>query len=458
MQLKKLKKIIICLTFVFLPLSLFAKGADNKTGENLLNLTLSDAIKSAIKKNPEVKAAEFKHQASESDKMKARSGFYPQINFTETFNRTNNPMWAFGTKLNQESIAQQDFDPAQLNNPDAINNFASSLSVTWPVYTGGRISGMYKQAELGNQVEKRMLGGTKQKIIAQTSSAYMGLLLAIKKLQVAAQSLESAQASLQLVKSRFDSGFSVKSDLLRAQVRIANLEQQKLVSESRIQIANAYLNAAMGIPIETNVKPVTPFGECRDNTDDLSKWIDKALNNRPELKSLHLQKAIAENRVSISRAEYMPNIQLVGNYEVNSENFGETANNYAIGAQMQMNLFSGFGTAAKTKAARFSLKHIQALIKSMESRVMVQTKEAFLNVRSASKRVKVARTSVEQAEEALRIVKNRYKSGLLTIVSLLDSEVSAQQEKTILYKAMHDNKVAVIQLELAAGVINTDIQ
>jgi outer membrane protein TolC len=70
----------------------------------------------------------------------------------------------------------------------------------------------------------------------------------------------------------------------------------------------------------------------------------------------------------------------------------------------------------------------------------------------------VAQTAVAQAEEALRIVRNRYKSGLLTIVSLLDAEVALQQARTRHFRSMHDYKVARINLALAAGTIDTDFQ
>ena len=122
--------------FLILPTSFDMAAAQNTQVHE--PLTLTRAIQIAVEKNHNVKAARFQVRESESQIIQARSGLYPQVYFTETFNRTNNPMWAFGTRLNQERITQADFDPANLNDPDAINNFATAISVDWSLWNGGQ--------------------------------------------------------------------------------------------------------------------------------------------------------------------------------------------------------------------------------------------------------------------------------------------------------------------------------
>jgi outer membrane protein TolC len=94
----------------------------------------------------------------------------------------------------------------------------------------------------------------------------------------------------------------------------------------------------------------------------------------------------------------------------------------------------------------------------MELGVRVETEQAYLEARSAWQRIAVAEKAVEQAEEGLRIVKNRYNNGLLTIVDLLDAEVTLQRARTRLFQSLHDHKVARIRLTLAAGVLDEDFR
>jgi TolC family type I secretion outer membrane protein len=447
---------ILATTF-FISLTLTVK-TDAQNTDSPESVTLSEAIQIAMEQNPEIKAARFQVEMIESEVTQARSGFFPQIYFTETFNRTTNPMWATGAKMLQGNLTQADFDLDKLNDPDAINNYNSAVSLSWSVYNGGQTRIGWKQAQQNHAAASLMLKRAGQEVITRTAKAYVGLLLAQENLVVIVQTLETAKANLKMVRSRFESGFVVKSDFLRANVRIAELEQQRLEAESHVKVAHAMLNAAMGMSTDKPLHLVTPFKKCVETKGPVEHWITIALSNRPDLERIRYQEDIAKKEIDKSRAGHLPDLELVGNYEINSEDFSDTENNYAIGAVMHLNLFSGHRISAKTKAAKSSLFRIQEFRKGMELNVGVQARESFLKAQSAWERIQVAKTAVDQAEEGLRIVRNRYNNGLLTIVSLLDAETAYQQARTNHFKAFHDYKVARIELALAAGTIDPDFQ
>jgi outer membrane protein TolC len=367
-------------------------------------------------------------------------------------------MWAFGTKLNQEQITQQDFDPARLNDPDPINNFASTLSLNWSIYDSGQTRHGLKQAEIAKKITALMLDRTRQQVIAQTVAAYVGLLLAQNNLAVIEQTLETARAHLKMVRARFENGFVVKSDLLRAQVHIADLEQQQLQAESQVQVARSYLNAAMGVPIESMFRLSSPIEGGKEVDGSLENWMEKALSLRPELKQLQNQEMIAQEEISKSKAAHLASIYLMGNYEFNTEDFNEWGDNYTVGAMVNLNIFSGRRLSARTVQARAALNEVGARQADLKQGILVQTRQAFLQAQSARKRILVAASAVNQAEETLRIVRNRYETGLLNIVALLDAELALQHARTNHFKAVHDYKVAATQLALAAGTIDENFQ
>ncbi len=436
----------------------FAGAADDQTGSAPEPLSMTEAIRIAVKQNPEIKAARFQVEAFKSNSTKALSGFYPQVNFSESFNRTTNPMYAFGTKLNQEVITQTDFDPQRLNNPDPINNFASDVSVSWSVFEGGRTKIGWEQSKLNLQAATLTLERTRQNVIAKTAKAYAGLVLSQKNIVVTQQALDTSKANLNMIRSRYNRGFVVKSDLLRAEVHIADLEQQQLLAQSGYKINEAMLNASMGSGKADPLNPVTPLTIGPDINGTIDAWINIALSKRPEMENLRLEEKIAEKEVKKARAGHYPDINLVGNYEINSEKFNDSADNYTLGAVMRINIFSGNRIIEETKAAKSMLARIREMQKSMALGIQVQTRQAFLKAQSARQRIRVAKIAVDQAEEGLRIVNNRYNNGLLTIVGLLDAELARQQARTSYFKALHDYKVARIELELAAGTINSDFQ
>jgi outer membrane protein TolC len=437
---------------------LFAGATDDQNSPLPEPLSMTEAIHIAVEQNPEIKAAQFQVDAVKSNSVKAQSGFYPQLYFAQSFKRTTNPMWAFGTKLNQGVITQADFNPVSLNDPDPINNFASNFLLSWSIYEGGRTKIGWEQAKQNLSIASLTLERTRQNVIARTAAAYVGLVLAQKNIMVTKQALETSNANLNMIRSRYKSGFVVKSDLLRAMVHIADLEQQQLLAESRFKINEAMLSASMGSGEANPLNPVTPLTIGAEINGTIDTWIDTALSKRPEMENLRLEEEIAKKEVDKSRAGHYPDVNLVGNYEINSEDFSDSADNYTLGAVVRVNIFSGNRISEETKAAKSMLGRVHEMQKSIELGIKVQAREAFLKAKSARERIRVAKIAVDQAEEGLRIVNNRYNNGLLTIIGLLDAELARQQAHTNYFKALHDYKVARIELALASGTIDADFQ
>jgi len=449
----------ICRWWVaFLFFSLSALQSDAAAAPDAPKLTLSQAIQAAIERHPQIRVAHSRIESSRAQVTQARSGLIPQINFREAYSHTNNPMWAFGTKLNQEAITQEDFDPARLNNPDAIDNFASVLSLNWSIYDSGQTWYGWRQAKLGEKTADLALKRTRQQVIARTVKAYAGVLLADEHAAVVRQTLATSRSHLKMVQSRYESGFVVKSDLLRARVHIADLEQQLLLAESRVEVAAAFLNAAMGVPIDSRYELGSALVAGENHKASLEKWIERALSQRPDFQQLQHLEAIAREEITKSRSARLPSVNLVGNYEWNTEDFGEWGDNYSLGAVVSVNLFSGHRLSAKIIQAKAELRQVTARKEDLKQGILVQTRQAYLEAQSAQKRIRVAEAAVAQAEEALRIIRNRYGSGLFTIVALLDAELALQQARTNHFRSIHDYKVASTDLLLAAGVIDEKIE
>ena len=141
---------------------------------------------------------------------------------------------------------------------------------------------------------------------------------------------------------------------------------------------------------------------------------------------LQLQEQIAEDEIQKSKAAHLPSINLIGSYELNSPDFRNSGDSYTIGAMMRVNLYSGDRMSAKTRESEAMLSRIRAMRNDMAAGIEVQARQAFLQVQSAWNRISVAEAAVSQSEEGLRIVRDRYENGLLTLVSLLDAEVALQ--------------------------------
>jgi len=321
-----------------------------------------------------------------------------------------------------------------------------------PIYDAGQIRIGIDQAELGYESVSLSADRVRQEVITSVVAAYINVLLAKDQMEVLRQSLESAKANRKIIQARVQTGLSVKSDLLRAEVRISELEQDRLNARSQVEVAMAALNAAMGISLDQVRHPV-PFEQTKlKPPDELEKWVQYALSRRPDLREMRLREETAEQEVKKAKMAHLPGLFLTSNYEIDSEEYDRTANNYSLGLVLRVNLFSGLGLQAKVREAIADLQQIKAGLKQMELAVGVETRRAYFQAMSSYERIQVAEAAVSQAEEGLRIVRNRYESGLFTIVNLLDAELALQQARTLHLRSLYDHKLALAQLNLAAGI------
>lgn len=422
-------------------------------------LGIRDAIRIAVAHNPAARAAAAKVSAAKDRLTEAASGFYPRVGLSGSYNRTTSPMMAFGSKLNQGRISAEDFIPDRLNNPNAIDDYGLTVSATWPLFDKGQTWYGTRQARIGREAASLGRDRTTQVIIARTVSAYNGFLLARENLKTTRQALKTAEATLKLVKSRFANGLVVKSDLLQTEVRISDLKQRVLQAESGISISRAALCAAMGVDPGTPFEPGDELTSDPETTTPLAKWLQTAEDKRPDLLAMRKREAVAETGISKAEAARLPGVALLAEYSTHANGITDNGHdNYLIGAQVTLNLFSGFQVSAKVREAQANLREVRAECEGLVQSISVETRAAYYQAKSAWKEIQVTAAATAQAKEALRIIRNRYKTGLLTIVELLNAELSLQQARTNHFRAIHDYNEARMKLAFSAGTLDETLQ
>ncbi|MEW5736167.1 MAG: TolC family protein [Thermodesulfobacteriota bacterium] len=414
-------------------------------------LTLSQAVSRALANNPGVQAAQARVGASEQRVRQARSALFPRLDVSEGYQDTTSPLWAFGTRLNQGAITAADFDPRQLNDPSAIGNFNTAVALSVPVYDSGQSWTRLAQAKAGQAAEGFSGESVRQQTAARAARAYLGVQLARKNVAVMEQSLETAKAHEDLISAKLQSGFAVKSDLLRASVARARVEQELRKARTSEKIARFYLNAAMGEEGTPEFDLVTDLSAGEPVSGDEQEWVAKAEKGRPDLQAARKMQEAAELAVKKAKLANLPAVDLRGAWETNTEDFGDFKDSYTLGAQVRLNLFSGFYNDAKAKEAVQDLAAARANVRALSEGIGVSVREAYWNAQRAHGCVDVSALSVTQAEEALRIITERYQAGLYTVVNLLDAADALEQSRLLHYRNIHDFRVAVVDLYASSG-------
>jgi outer membrane protein TolC len=152
-----------------------------------------------------------------------------------------------------------------------------------------------------------------------------------------------------------------------------------------------------------------------------------------------------------------PTVTLHGAFEADRQRFvNRGGGNWLAMVSVRWNLFNGNADKAKIAEAGHWLERANAEAARANSAVRLQVRRAYADLRAAQQRIEVARASVAEAEESLRITQNRYEAGMANVTDLLRNETAVLASRTRYLAAVHDQRIAAMMLQFAAGTLTVD--
>ncbi len=420
-------------------------------------LTLREAVKTALTKHPSLDSAAARVRAAEARIAQARGGWLPKVAYQESFQRSNNPVFVFSSLLTQRQFTESNFALRELNRPGFLNNYQSQLSVDQVVYDARQVETQVKSAKLGRTMDVEEQRAVEMSVIAGVVRTYYGSVLASRGLEVARNAVKSAEADLERAESVFASGMATQADVLSIRVHLAGMKEQEIRRSYDSQVADAALNEAMGLPLDTQNELTTPLTELPATDAKLADFEKHADEHRPEIRQAGLAMRLAETQVGGAKASLWPQIGVRGVFEADRQDFfHKGGTNWFVGGFLRWNLFNGLSDRARIDEAFFNLASARKQQEQVDRGVQLQVRKAWADLQASRERVEVASAAVTEAEESLRIIKNRYDSGLTTITELLRNETAVLEASTRRLTALYDVRAAAAALEQAAGVLTGD--
>jgi len=178
-------------------------------------LSIEDALRAAWRQNDALSASERGAEAARLDAQSARDRRLPELQLSARAMRTDQPMMAFGTRLDQGRITQEDFAPSLLNDPDAIGGYQVGATLTQVLYGGGRITAGRRAAEAAATAERQDHSRRRQEIAAQVVEAYFGSQASRQGVRYAEDVLAHARETERFVRARAEDGAALESEVGR---------------------------------------------------------------------------------------------------------------------------------------------------------------------------------------------------------------------------------------------------
>jgi len=413
-------------------------------------LSLSEAIARAKAHNPDAGAAAAAEREAAERVTQVRSGYLPKVDFAESWQRGNNPVFVFSSRLAQRQFSEADLALDALNHPDATNNFRTAVSVEQSLFDR-TVSANVRAASIGRDMAATGKRLVDHDLTAAVTDAFGRVLIAAATVRSAAAAVEAARADRELAGNRRDAGRVTDADVLQLDVYLARTLEQQVQTTSDEAVARARLNQLMGEPLSTMFSLDLTLPAITIDIGHPAGLEEEAVRNRPDLVLARQQERLAAASVDAARAAFLPRVTAQGGWELNGSAWNSRSSSWVAGAVARINLFNGFADKARLAEAREQATR-RAIEKSKaETMARLDVQIAIARLEAARASEAVGRAAADQARESRRIIRDRYESGLTDAAMLLRSADAVQQADAQQIAARVNVLTATATLQRAIG-------
>ena len=424
--------LILTGAFILFPASLV--NAQNNTKSDGFRLTLDEAVEFSRSQNKMVQAAAAAQSATGEDRKDAYKAALPFVNASASYQRFSD-LTLFEDGLSHSTTGPRKPTP---------NAGTLGIDALFNIYSGGKQRAL--QSEHDAHLKLAELNTTDQagSIAMQTAVKYLDMVLLNDLHNFILDQLKRAQTRLKNINSLYRNQKITRSDVLRAEVMLSNVELALQQNENDMLIANQQLNIFMNIPDSVRILPADSAGMHKP---ELTTILD--LTKGARLNSYEVQKA--NQRIDIQRAKIrgvqsssLPSINFYTAYGLNYPNYlfyppvDQAYSIGFVGLRAQYSISSIYHNKSKVSASKLREKELEWQQQAVADKVRAEANAYYIKYKEALTRISVNERSVEQAKVNYRIVSTKYFNQLTLLTDLLDADNLLQESRINLIKAQTD--------------------
>ena len=412
-------------------------------------LSLDEAVSRALAANPTLAAAI--HAVAEADARvdQARAAHLPRVDAVESWQRSDAPLFAFASRLGARALTADDFLLPRLNEPDAVNYFRTALAVQQLLFapgTGAAIS----QARISRTLAEIERDAARRDLALAVTSTYAAVLATEAQRSATVAAREAADADATRAAARRDAGMATDADVLVLRVAVADLTAREAQVAGDADLARVRLNRLLAAPLDTRFTLAEPVPVPLDLrlADDATPEL---LAARPDLQRAAQAEALADAGLRAARARFLPEVAATGGLEMGGLQFDQRRTSWVVGAEVRLNLFAGGADRARVREASARRARATAERQAAEAAATEAVRAAGRRVRAVRAEADARRDAAAQADEAERLVRERYEAGLATLTDLLRASSASLDAEARAVQSRLDFVVSLVTLTHALG-------
>lgn len=401
-------------------------------------ITKQEVLERVTENNNVIKMSEQDVLMAKGDYNQTNAVLLPEITVSHTGMATTNPLMAFGSKLNQEILTPSDFDPALLNSPSQIEDYATRIEILQPLIN---VDGIHQRKAAKTKLQAITLKSerTKDYIAFEVEKAYMDLQLAYRTVEVLEKAKTAALENKRLADNSFKQGYLQRADVLSVDVRVTDIENQLQYAISNISNASNNLSVLMNDTSYSILKPI-------DNLEVVAvDVIDNTLSeDRADIQAMELSSEAYNQMYKADKSSFLPRLNAFGSYELHDDQiFQGDANGYMFGAQLSWTLFEGSKRIGKKQKSKAEYEKSKLHLEQYKAQSQVELNSVNRMLQDAKNKLVLSQLALEQSQESLRIRTNRFKEGLEKTSDLLLAETQYAQKQLEYYATVYQHNYAL---------------
>jgi len=372
-------------------------------------LTLQQAEAIALKNNPQITVGKLRALVAQQFVREARSALLPTANISLTA-VDSNP----GGRI----------AAGALNNPAVFPRAAGGVSVSQLVTDFGRTTNLLSSSEFGAKAEDQNAAATRADILLVVDQAFYNSLETKALVTVAEETVRARQTLVDKIQALTDAKLKSQIDLSFSNVELARAKLLLLESQNNYEISLASLSAILGYPDEQNFQLLEETTPITQPDLDVAPLIQKALQQRPEIKALQFEVESAQKFAGAEHDLWRPTVDalgVVGQAPVRDNNIPSWYG--AVGVNINIPVFNGFLYNARAKVADLQTEADRQKLLDARNNIARDVRNAWQDSRRAFERLSVTQQLREQASLALDLAQARYNLGLGSIVEFTQAEL-----------------------------------
>lgn len=320
---------------------------------------------------------------------------------------------------------------------DTRNMFAGALTITQPLYMGGKIRAYNEITDYAKQIAEEKHRGGAQEVVLEVDEAYWRVVSLANKKKLAESYVNLLKHLDDDMQKMIKEGVATKANGLTVSVKLNEAEMMLTKVDNGLTLSRMLLCQLCGMPIESNFTLEDEQKEQLAPVKNNAAFdMNQAYVNRPELRSLELATKIYDKKIQIARSEFLPQVVLTGNYMLTNPSVyngfeKKFKGMFNVGVMVSAPLFEWGESKYKIRAAKSEAAIAKYELEEAKEKIELQVNQQSFRVKEAEKTLARARKNCESADENMKTANAGFKEGVIPTSDLLAAQtawVSAHSE------------------------------